>query len=52
MIDYYEVEAENENRLYRYDINKTRPRHAHKYPKYKIVTVRRWLYLSNTLQNI
>ena len=37
------------NRLNRYNINRLRSRHGHKYTKYKYVSVKWWLYvLSNT----
>ena len=35
MIDYDETKAENE-KLHRFEINKPRPRHRHRYTKYKI----------------
>ena len=39
MINDNENEADNENSLQRYDINKPRSRHEHKYMKYKTVSV-------------
>ena len=36
MINYNENEAENENGSHRYDINRTKPRHGHKYNKFKM----------------
>ena len=38
MINYNENETENENGSHRYDINRTRPRHGHKYTEYKTCT--------------
>ena len=34
MINYNENGTENEKGSHRYDVNRTRPRHAHKYTKY------------------
>ena len=36
MIDYNQIRMKIKNRSYRYDINRTRSRHGHKYIKYKI----------------
>ena len=38
MINYNENETEYENGSHRYDINRTRPRHGHKYTEYKTCT--------------
>ena len=35
MINDNGIEADKENRSHRYDINRPRPRHGHKYTKYK-----------------
>ena len=51
------IEAENEKKLHRYDINRPRPRHAHKYTKYKmclgimmVICIKQ--HLSNTWSSI
>ena len=36
MINYNENEAKNENGSQRHDVKRIRPRHAHKYAKYKM----------------
>ena len=51
-INYIENEGESEKRSHRYDINTPRPRHGHKYSKYKkCLNLMMLIYIKQHLRN-
>ena len=52
MINQNEKKAENTKRSHRYDINRARPRHKHKYTKYKMYLSMMVICIKQHLSNI